>query len=245
MATGRVVALKRQQKKPVKKPAVEKAKVAAKARTKSTAKGAPRRRSSASAGEELAALGAVERIVSIPDDVVLAPQAEAPRAMTAREGARRQSVREMSWKEFDRLVQGIARDVHKGFAPEAVVGVVHGGVFVGGAIASALSLEFFPVRISRRSRDKSGRDGAPVAKSEMPKELKGRRVLLVDDVASSGDTLELARAMLEKVKASAVATATLVVKEEGYRPDYVALQSDALIVFPWDYELELPPGYGR
>ncbi len=192
------------------------------------------------------AMGPVERIVSIPEDVIIAPQAEAPRGMSALEGSqRKRTAREMGWQEFDRLVQGIAREVHKGFAPDAVVGVVHGGVFVGGAIASALSLEFFPVRISRRSRDKASRAGAPVLQGEMPKELKGRRVLVVDDVASSGDTLELAKAQLEKVKAQAVATACLVVKEDGYRPDYLALQSDALVVFPWDYELELPPGYGR
>jgi len=115
---------------------------------------------------------------------------------------------------------------------------VEGGVFVGGAIASALSVEFYPVRISRRSRDKSSsRRGATKVVGEMPKELKGQRVLVVDDVASSGDTLELARALLEKVGAKAIATACLVSKEEGYQPDYYALSTDQLVVFPWDYDL--------
>jgi len=179
----------------------------------------------------------VDRIESIPEDVVLAPQAEVPRQLASLERTRaRGRVREMSWMEFDRLVQGLARDIKKGFKPDAVVGVAHGGVFVGGAIASALGVEFFPVRISRRSRDKVA-TAQPKLQGTMPKELKGRKVLVVDDVTSSGDTLELARELLAKVGAKEVSTACLVAKQDGYQPEYLALSSEELIVFPWDYEI--------
>lgn len=198
----------------------------------------------------------VQRIESIPPDVVLAPQAEVPRELAALERPRRfaGSVKELSWMEFDRLVQEMSRSIKRTFKPDAIVGVAHGGVFVGGAIASALSLDFFPVRISRRSRDKASaapqhNKKKPRLAGEMPKELKGRRVLVVDDVASSGDTLELAKALLQKVGAKAFATACLVCKEEGYQPDYQALATDQLVVFPWDYDLieddRFAPGKSR
>ena len=177
----------------------------------------------------------VTRVVSIPSDVVLAPQAEAPRQLLGNDRSARASVRELTWPIFDRLVSEMAREVKAAFNPEMVVGVAHGGVFVGGALASALRAEFFPVRISRRSRDQRARK-SPRMSGEMPPELKGRRVLIVDDVAASGDTLELARALAEKVKARELRTATLVMREEGYRPDFCALESDELVVFPWDYE---------
>lgn len=179
----------------------------------------------------------VERIRSIPEDVVLAPQAEAPRGLASMERSRKSRVREVSWMEFDRLVHEMARTIRKQFKPEAVVGVAHGGVFVGGAIASALSVEFFPVRISRRSRDKAHDEKKPSLLGEMPRELKNLRVLVVDDIASSGDTLELARALLSSVGAKDVATACLVSKEEGFQPDYQAMATDDLVVFPWDYDL--------
>ncbi|MBX5484897.1 MAG: phosphoribosyltransferase domain-containing protein [Myxococcaceae bacterium] len=199
-----------------------------------------RKRRVAPRGRKAPKSAKVERIESIPEDVVLAPQAEVPRALAALDRPRRfqSAVKEMSWAEFDRLVQSMALRLKRGFKPDAVVGVAHGGVFVGGAIASALGVEFFPVRISRRSRDRGANQ---VKKSklngEMPKELKGRRVLVVDDVASSGDTLELAKALAEKVGAKAIETACLVCKEEGYRPDYLALATEDLVVFPWDYDL--------
>jgi hypoxanthine phosphoribosyltransferase len=147
---------------------------------------------------------------------------------------RTKSVLELSWAEFDRLVQKLARSVRETFKPDAVVGVAHGGLFVGGAIAAALGCEFYPVRISRRSRDKLWR--APRLFGEMPPELQGKRVLVVDDVVSSGDTLQLAQALAVKTGAQEVLTAALVTRAGGFQPGWTALSSAELVVFPWDYE---------
>lgn len=140
------------------------------------------------------------------------------------------AVHELSWSEFERYVEALARAARR-FKPEAVVGLVQGGVFVGGALASALHVEFFPVRVSQRSRD------AHLAGvvDEMPKELAGRRVLVVDDVASSGDSLEFALRLLKALGARASKTAALVARPGRYAPDFVALESADFFVFPWDY----------
>jgi hypothetical protein len=181
-----------------------------------------------------------QKLVSIPEDVVLAPQVEVPRQPTGKDQSRGRhaGIRELTWAEFDRAVQELAAAVRTSFQPQAVVGVAHGGVFVGGALSSALGCEFFPVRISRRSRDpgEGARSTSPKLAGEMPRELKGRRVLIVDDVASSGDTLELATQLARKVGAKQVETACLVARPEGFAPDYCALATAALVVFPWDYE---------
>jgi hypothetical protein len=178
----------------------------------------------------------VEKLVSIPSDVVLAPQAEVPRMPTGRDQSRqRSSVKELSWADFDRAVQEMARTIGKDFKAQAVVGVAHGGVFVGGALSSALGTEFFPVRITRRSRDRND-PSKPQISGEMPRELKGRRVLIVDDVAASGDTLQLAIALARKAGAREVKTAAMVARPEGYTPDFCTLSTASFIVFPWDYE---------
>lgn len=150
-------------------------------------------------------------------------------------GVKKSNVVELSWAEIDRLTQGLARSVTKTFQPEAVVGVAHGGVFAGRAIAIALSCEFYPVRISRRSRDKQVRQ-QPRLFGQMPDELKGKRVLIVDDVASSGDTLQLARELAMKAGADKAFCAALVTRAGGFQPDWTALSSAELVVFPWDYE---------
>lgn len=148
---------------------------------------------------------------------------------------RTKNVLELSWVDFDRLVEKLARAVRKTFEPEAVVGVAHGGVFVGRAVAVELSTEFYPVRISRRSRD-TRTWSTPRLFGEMPRELKGKRILIVDDVASSGDTLQLAHSLAMKAGAKEALTACLVTRAGGYQPGWTALSSADLVVFPWDYQ---------
>ncbi len=144
-------------------------------------------------------------------------------------------VRELTWADFDRLVRSLARSIAKTFTPDAVVGVAHGGVFVGGALAGALGCEFYPVRISRRSRDNRIRR-SPRMFGRMPRELKNARVLIVDDVASSGDTLQLAHELAMKAGAKEALTASLVTRAGGFQPGWTALSSAELVIFPWDYE---------
>jgi hypothetical protein len=179
----------------------------------------------------------VERIVSVPDDFTFSPAVQPPPGGHGQDrSAQHEVARELTWARFDRLVTSLARQIKRSYRPDAVVGVVHGGVFVGGAVASVLGAEFFPVRISRRSRD-HGYLRTPRLFGEMPAELKGRRVLVVDDVASSGDTLELARLLLSRVRVKETRTASLIARGGAYAPDWVSLTTGELFVFPWDYEL--------
>ena len=172
---------------------------------------------------------------SPPVEELAAPQSEVPRGGLGMDRSRpEEGITELSWASFDRYLQALARSVSRAFAAEAVVGVAHGGVFVGGALASALGAAFYPVRISRRSRTRE-EASRPKLSGTMPKELKGRRVLVVDDVSASGETLELAKLLVRKAGARSLRTATLVCRTDGYAPDFTALRSDALLVFPWDY----------
>lgn len=146
----------------------------------------------------------------------------------------RHAAKELSWAEFDREVQALARKA-LGFKAEAVVGIAHGGVFVGGAVASALKVEFFPVRLTRRSRDSETRLPAGLS-DDMPKELSGKRVLIVDDICSSGDSLEMATRLAKSAGATKVKTAALVTRPKGASPDFTAFSTDTFFVFPWDYQ---------
>lgn len=157
-----------------------------------------------------------------------------PRGFPGTEYGRGQKViKELTWGDFDRQVQGLARAASKAFKPEAVVGLVHGGVFVGGALAGALKAEFYPVRVTHRSRDTG--HSARVT-DDMPKEVAGRRVLIVDDVASSGDSIEFATRLARAQGAKAIKSAALIARPGRFEPDFAATTSDEFFVFPWDYQ---------
>ncbi len=156
-----------------------------------------------------------------------------PSGLPGSDFSRRQSIRELSWGEFDRHVQTLARAINVKFKPQAVVGLVHGGVFVGGALASALKVEFFPVRVTERSRDSSRNERAS---DDMPRELAGRRVLIVDDVASSGDSIAFAQKLARASGVKAVKSAALIARPGRFEPDFAAVVGDEFYVFPWDYK---------
>jgi hypoxanthine phosphoribosyltransferase len=170
-----------------------------------------------------------------PPARAVATTSELPLGLLGRDrSGRLNEVRELSWAQFDGVVQALSREISGSYNPDVVLGIAHGGLFVGGALASALGRPFHPIRISRRSRDATaGR--RPKMTGKLPREVKGARVLLVDDVAASGDTLLLARALGRKAGALQVRTATLLCRDQGFVPDWTVLVMETPLLFPWDY----------
>jgi len=146
----------------------------------------------------------------------------------------KRAMREVGWAAFGEVARALAASIAEDFHPDTVVGIAKGGVFVGGALAAALQADFQPVRIEKRRRDASP---MPELGVQLP-DLTGRRVLVVDDVASTGSTLAKARALCRKAGAREVRTAVLVKRPTGARPDWFALETDELILFGWDYQLD-------
>jgi hypoxanthine phosphoribosyltransferase len=152
--------------------------------------------------------------------------------------APKRGVRELGWAAFGEVARVFAGQIARKFRPGVVVGIAKGGVFVGGALAAVLGAEFYPVRIEKRRRD---RGALPEPVQELP-DLAGKRVLVVDDVASTGATLAKARALARKAGARDVRTAVLVTRPRGARPDFAAFATDELVLFGWDYQLDAAGG---
>lgn len=149
---------------------------------------------------------------------------------------REKGVREIGWAEFGDLARMLAERVGAEYKPDVVLGVVSGGVFLGGALALPLKAEFFPVRVEKR--------GKRVVVLDRLADLEGKSVLVVDDVTQSGKTLDAVCIAAERAGATETRTATIVVRPTGNRSDFHALDTTALIVFGWDYQLHGDPGTG-
>jgi hypoxanthine phosphoribosyltransferase len=139
----------------------------------------------------------------------------------------------MSWAQFDGAVQAMAREISAAYTCDLVVGIAPGGLYVGSALSTALGKPFHPVRILGRTRDPlTGRMPKLMA---MPREVKGARILLVDDVIASGMTLRRAIDVARKAGARQIRTATLLSRDQGASPDWTVLVMEGPLVFPWDY----------
>jgi hypoxanthine phosphoribosyltransferase len=64
--------------------------------------------------------------------------------------------------------------------------------------------------------------------------IAGKGVLLVDDISITGRTLNMARRAILDLGAREVRTATLAVHYFSTRPDWYVIESNELLIHPWD-----------
>ncbi len=147
----------------------------------------------------------------------------------------------LTWDDFGEASRDLARQVlAEGYAPDIVVAVARGGLLLAGSIAYALgtkscgsiNVEFY-TDIEETLPEPVVLPPALDAPS-----LKGKRVLLVDDVSDSGKTLALVVELLARHSAE-VRSVTLYSKPRTVlEPDFVWRRTDRWITFPWS---ALPP----
>jgi hypoxanthine phosphoribosyltransferase len=143
---------------------------------------------------------------------------------------------ELEWEMFGELCRALALRVARDYQPDIVVGIARAGVIPGAVIASILQCDFHSMLISRKAGAEVVRD-RPAVLSAAPSDAMDRRVLLVDEITTTGDTFRLGLAAVRDAHAAEIRTAAMFARPRGYTPDFFALQTDATLIFPWDRKL--------
>lgn len=142
----------------------------------------------------------------------------------------------LSWEMFGELCRALALKVAGAYDPEVIVGVARAGVIPGAVVACMMRRDFFSLKITRREGGQVVRQ-RPSVLSAAPRQARGKRVLVVDEITTSGDTLRLALAAVRDVNPAEVRTATCFARPTGYQPDYHALATASTLVYPWDLKV--------
>jgi len=144
-------------------------------------------------------------------------------------------VLEIEWPFFGELSRGLALKVARAYDPEIVIGIATAGVIPGAVIAAILGREFHSLVVSRKYKAPRARE-APEVFGSAPREVKGQRVLVVDETCDSGDTLRLAISAVQEAGAAEIRTA-VAFRTGDFAPDFHAIATEATIVLPWDREI--------
>lgn len=146
----------------------------------------------------------------------------------------------LTYEDFGIGIRWIAqRLVDEDWIPDAILGVVRGGLFVAAGIAYALDLKDVRHVNVEYYTDVGTTLPEPVIVGDVPylADLTGRRVLVADDVADTGATLHFVRTLLP-VDAD-VRVAVLYAKPATtYPPELAWRSTDRWIRFPW---IQVPP----
>src|SRR3954452_7906132 len=93
---------------------------------------------------------------------------------------RSKGVFEVDWPLFGELSRGLALRVARAYDPEVVVGIATAGVVPAAVVAAILDREFHSIMVSRRFGSETIRE-MPAVLSSAPAEVRGKRVLIVDE----------------------------------------------------------------
>lgn len=145
-------------------------------------------------------------------------------------------IERISWSRFDRLARRLAqRILATGWHPDAIVAIARGGLAPARVLADELDLAAVAsFRIAHYWQAR--RERAAHVVDPLCADIAGKRVLLVDDVADSGETFVAALDHLATHEPAEIRGAVLLYKTVSpYRPDYFAARvtSWRWILFPW------------
>jgi len=142
----------------------------------------------------------------------------------------------LTWELFGVAIGELAETiVTDGFQPDIVLAVARGGLAVAGALAYALDVKnCFAMNVAFYTGIDERLEMPLVLPPMLDKvDITGTRVLVADDVADTGKTLELVRREVAEFVADARSAVLYLKPWSVVIPEYVWAETDRWIDFPW------------
>lgn len=142
----------------------------------------------------------------------------------------------LSYSQFGIAIRELGQKiVSDGYKPDIILSIARGGLLIGGALGYAIgvkntftmSVEFY-VGVNERLP-------MPVVLPPVPNriDLAGAKVLIADDVADTGATLELVKNFCSGHVSEARSAVLYSKPHSVIKPDYAWKETDKWIDFPW------------
>ncbi len=152
----------------------------------------------------------------------------------------------LGWPEVSAIADDLARQVRADRVPDVLVGVLRGGMVPAVLLAHALGVRALrAVEVIHTAMD-----GVDAAKTPQPHTfntaslgpLAGLDVLIVDDIAGTGDTIALTVELVRAAGAARVRTAICTINATNWRRSQTPLQAltyvgstvEGWVIFPWE-----------
>jgi len=141
-----------------------------------------------------------------------------------------------TWNQiYDMLLSQTQKIQNQNYKPDIIIAIAKGGLIPARTLTDLLEIqelgyihiEFYK-EINRTRQE-------PTLKQNLTIQVLGKKTLLVDDIADTGRSLNLAKTYLQQQGACQIKTATLYKKpQSSTTPDFYEKQTASWVVFPWD-----------
>jgi len=144
----------------------------------------------------------------------------------------------MSWDLFQDLSKKTAdKIIASGFKPDFIVGLARGGWVLSRVLCDFLGVKDLVSLKVEHWGVTATPDGSAQIKYPFRISLRGRRVLIVDDITDTGESMRVAAEYVKTMNPLLVKTATLRhIKGSKFTPDFYGDEITwRWVVFPWNY----------
>jgi hypoxanthine phosphoribosyltransferase len=141
-----------------------------------------------------------------------------------------------SWDQIYYFLLNISKAIiDDAFEPEVIVGISRGGWIPARIMSDLLeNPKLANVRTEFYSGIAENKD-KPLITQPISLSVKGKKVLLVDDVADTGESLQLVISHVEEDSAAEIRSATLYLKPWSIVvPNYYQKETRSWVIFPWE-----------
>lgn len=141
-----------------------------------------------------------------------------------------------TWNQLYTLLLNLAETIRKsGYEPDVIVGVCRGGWLPARILSDLLENPYLANITTEYYNGVAETKNEPIITQPVSIPVKDRKVLVVDDVADTGESLKLVNSHLQKQGASAIKIATIYYKPwSNIAPDYYGKETRRWVVFPWE-----------
>ncbi|MGB9963857.1 phosphoribosyltransferase [Halobacterium sp. CBA1126] len=145
-----------------------------------------------------------------------------------------------NWEYIYGLCRDVSDDVkHSEFEPDVVVALARGGWFAGRCLCDFLGLDDLTSLKMEHYVGTAQKADEPEVRYPMPEgSVADKDVLIIDDIADTGGSIERAHEYVAERDANEIRTATLqLLGTSEYDPDYVGEYLDewTWVVYPWNF----------
>lgn len=138
-----------------------------------------------------------------------------------------------SWEEMGNFCFRLAQKIKKESGFDQIIAISRGGLVVGRILADFLGLPISLFTI--RAYKEIGKIKEPKITEELRIDIKGKNVLLADEIVDTGNTLALALSYLKNFKPNKIKVAVLCYKERSkIIPDFFLFKTSAWVIFPYE-----------
>jgi len=142
----------------------------------------------------------------------------------------------LTWMDVQRLSERLADQIaESGFRPDIIVAVSRGGFDPARILSDELNIRSLASLQVIYYAGINERNDKPQVKYPLNADISGLNVLVVDDVADSGNSLKVVKEYIDSLGPREVKMATLHHKPwSSFEPDFYAESVNKWIIYPWE-----------